>query len=527
MRKLLILLVLALVSAGCARQGYPSGGPKDTTPPKTLATKPLNESRNFTEHQFYIQFDEYVVIKNAEQNVIISPPMDPKPEFSTKGRGVLVKIKDTLQPATTYLFQFKDAIADFTEGNILPSFEYVFSTGSAMDTMMLAGKVVNARNGKPWSETVTVLAYRGDDTVVSRVTRADKDGSFAFHYIPAGIYRLVALEDNNRDLRVGDAEPVAWLEHSFAAIDSVDSLHLANLRISAPERRKQRVVKSEMPAKGRIVIVTATPMEHPQVAGLQVEQHLGSHGDTLTLWCVNPKCDSAVIILSDTDLQDTIKLRYKAPKKGHGLVSQSVEPLMRSLCTGQSAYYDDLRLSFLNPIVAVNDTMMAQVMAMKDSSLSTCKVILDSSRLVARIEASLHAGEDYSIKIPAGMFTDMYGTATDSLAISLKPKDYAILSLHIENPEGKLVVELLDTKDTVVARRMLDGSGALRFDHVAEGDYRVRAVFDADGNGRWTPGDYILRRQPEEFVVYEKTLKLRERWEMEERWTVSRGDVKD
>ena len=515
----LVVLVLLVCAASCARQGYPSGGPKDKDAPKALGTKPLNESRNFKDNQFYIQFDEYVVLKNAEQNVIISPPMSPKPEFTTKGKGVLVKIKDTLQPGTTYLFQFKEAIADFTEGNLLPSFEYVFSTGDAMDTMMLGGRVLNARNGKPWNEPVTVLAYSGDDTVASRVTRADKDGRFAFHYIPSGTYRLVAIEDRNRDLKIDDAEPVAWLEQSFSALDSIDSLATIDLRISAPERRKQRVVKSEMPVKGRIVIITAAPMVQPTVSGLQVEQHLGKQRDTLTLWCANPQCDSAVIILSDTDLQDTLKLRYKVPKH-HGLAQQS-EPLMRSLCGAQSAYYDDLRLAFTNPIIAQSDSLQVEVMALKDSSLSSCSIVLDSTRLGARIMAQLKAGEDYSMLIPRGMFTDMYGTATDSLRITLKPKDYAILTLHVDSPEGRLVVELLDTKDTVVQRRTLDESGTLRFDHIGEGDYRLRAIFDTDGNGFWTPGDYPTRRQPEEFLMYGKTLKLRERWEMEERWTVT------
>ena len=108
MRKLLVLsgLVVLVAIAGCARQGYPSGGPKDVVPPAALGTSPQNESRNFGARQFYIQFDEYVVLKNAEQNVIISPPMAVKPEFTTKGKGVLVKIKDSLQPGTTYLFQF-------------------------------------------------------------------------------------------------------------------------------------------------------------------------------------------------------------------------------------------------------------------------------------------------------------------------------------------------------------------------------------------------------------------------------------
>lgn len=135
-------------------------------PPAALGCKPANESRNFNDNEFYIQFDEYVVLKNASENILVSPPMKQKPEFTTKGKGILVKLNDTLQENTTYLFQFKEAIADFTEGNLLPSYEYVFSTGEAMDTMSLGGQVLNARNGKPWKETVTVMAYKDPESDV-------------------------------------------------------------------------------------------------------------------------------------------------------------------------------------------------------------------------------------------------------------------------------------------------------------------------------------------------------------------------
>ena len=160
---MLALLVTAV--AGCAKQGYPSGGPKDETPPKAVDAKPASESRNFAGRQFSIGFDEYITVKDADKNILISPPMRQKPEFTTKGKRLVVKLNDTLQPNTTYLFQFKGAIVDFTEGNVLPSFEYVFSTGDHMDSMMLAGRVLNARDGKPWKEPVTVMAYRvkGDE----------------------------------------------------------------------------------------------------------------------------------------------------------------------------------------------------------------------------------------------------------------------------------------------------------------------------------------------------------------------------
>lgn len=511
---------------GCARQGYPSGGSKDSKPPVSLGTSPANESRNFKARQFYIQFDEYVVLKNAEQNVIVSPPMAQKPEFTTKGKGVLVKLKDTLQPGTTYLFQFKEAVADFTEGNLLPSFEYVFSTGEGMDTMMIAGRVEDARNGKPWKETVTVLAYMGDDTVASRVTRADKDGHFAFHYIPSGDYRLVALEDKNRDLAVGNDEAVAWLEQSFAAADSVDSSGAPLLRISAPQQSRQRVVKSEMPSSGRITIVTALPMQHPTVNGEAVEQRLNAKGDTLSIWCLNPKCDSTVIILTDEGLQDTLKLRYRKPRRPSAQ-SQQKPPLMQSLCAGQSAWFDRLYLAFANPIVTVSDSLEIEVLCVKDSSVSRARAEVDSTGLRARILASLKADEDYSMRIPAGMFTDIYGTVSDSMRFSLKPKDYAILTVQLENTTGlPLVVEMLDAKDTVVQRKAVGNMQTLQFDHVVAGNYRLRAILDADSNGRWTEGDYRLRRQPEEWVLFEKTLQLRERWEMEEKWTVERGKRK-
>ena len=406
-----------------------------------------------------------------------------------------------------------------------------------MDTMMMAGRITDARKGKPWKETVTVMAYKDpesdvvalEDTIATFVqpdfvTRADKEGNFAFHYIPAGKYQLVAVEDKNRNLMVDADEAVAWLDQPVATTDSVDSSRLAMMRLSEPVLSRQRVVSSTMPAKGRIVIVTSLPLRTPSVQGEQTVQHLSPTRDTLTLWCINPTCDSTVIILRDTNLNDTLRLRYSKPRRGRqGVVQPAAEPLMRSLCKGNNAYYDDLQLAFTNPIVRKAEDLRAEVTSKKDSSRTTCTVTLDSSGLRARINANLKADEDYQIRIPAAMFTDIYGNTTDTMLFSLKPKDYAILTVHIDNRTGlPLVVELLDSKDSAILSHPLTGSGTVRFDHFPGGNYRLRAVLDTDGNGQWTTGSYPLRRQPEEFIHYEKPLQLRERWEVEERWEVKR-----
>ncbi len=521
-----VIWLLPLLLLGCARQGYPTGGPKDTAPPKAVECKPHNESRQFDARQFYIAFDEYVVLKNAEQNVLVSPPLKHKAEYSVKGKGVQVRLHDTLQPNTTYLFQFKEAIADYTEGNLLPSYEYVFSTGDSMDTMMMVGRVLDARSASPWKETLTVAAYREADTLPAFVTRTGKDGAFAFHYIPEDRYRIAAFEDKNRDLRIDSTEAVAWDTLHYTSTDSIDSTAMARLRVSAPDWRKQRILKADFSDRGRIAITTLLPMQHPILTGEPLEWRLNRRGDTLNVWCLNALCDSTVFVLvTDEGLNDTLRLRYKSPsRKGtrsRATQQQENPPLMKSLCGGTAAYYDDLRLGFTNPVTATADSLWAEVMYLKDSTVSQCPVVLDSSGLTARLATTLHSGEQYRVRLRDSLFADLYGDYADSLVFTLTPKDYGTLVLHIDNRTGSpLLVEVLDSKDTVVQSQPLDESGTLRFIHLPAAEYRLRAVVDCNGDGQWTTGDWFARRQPEECLYFDKTLQLREKWEMEERWEV-------
>lgn len=541
-RRTVIVVMMALLVAaiaGCAKQGYPSGGPKDEAAPKVLSAKPQNEVRGFDKRQFTLTFDEYVVMKDPDNNVLISPPMRQKPEYVAKGKRLTVKLNDTLQPDATYLFQFKGAIVDYTEGNVLPSFEYVFSTGSRLDTMMLAGRVLGARDGKPWKEQVTVMAYKvgsgetGEeaDTIATTqqpdyITRCDKDGVFAFHYIPAGSYRLVALEDKNRDLRLGRGEAAAWEPTVVQASDSIDSGSVTLLRISPPDRRVQRVLKAEFSAPGRATIATLLPMQQPQLAGDSLEWRLNARRDTMSVWFFNAKCDSALLVLSDTALQDTLKMRYRAPKmrrrRGQSQQKQS-EPMVKALCSGSSAFYDDLRLGFNTPVVAMADGAQVEVMRMKDSSVAQYALTLDSNGLGARIEATLKSGEEYSVKLRDSLFTDIFGSRSDSLEFKMTPMDYGTITMNLTNHTGSpVVIEVLDSRDTVVAQLCVKGTDNVSISHLKAGTYSLRAVLDDDGNGEWTAGDYLLDRQPEYVIYYNKTLQVREKWEIEERWTLTK-----
>ena len=321
MRLLPVAIMVVLLVASCAKQGYPSGGPKDVTPPAVVAMTPPDRTLNFTQKEFFIEFDEYVTVKDAENNILVSPPMKTKPEYTSKGHGIRVRLRDTLLPSSTYLFQFKGAIVDFTEGNPLPSLEYVFSTGDEIDSLSIMGSVHDAVTDEPRKEVLTVMAYSVTDNTVSDalamseqptyITRTNADGSFALNHIRPGHYHLVALEDVDKNMRLAATELMAFVDSLVPARLPTDSVPVA-MRVSSTETQRQRITKSGFVAKGHIQIVTAAPMLAPKVEIDSAMWRLNAKRDTLNIWSYNELCDSARVVLSDTSgLADTLNLRFR------------------------------------------------------------------------------------------------------------------------------------------------------------------------------------------------------------------------
>ena len=106
-------MLTAFLAQRCANAVAPTGGPKDETPPKVVGTVPENHSINFIGKKIEITFDEYVSLENANQNVMISPPLSEKPDIKLKNKTVIIKFKETLASNTTYTINFGAAIKDF------------------------------------------------------------------------------------------------------------------------------------------------------------------------------------------------------------------------------------------------------------------------------------------------------------------------------------------------------------------------------------------------------------------------------
>jgi len=207
LRILLPLLILVL-AIRCANPVMPSGGIKDTDPPEVVSSMPLNKSVLFNGRTLILTFNEFVKLEKAQEQILISPPPQTKPEFRLRGKSLIIRFEEDLLPQTTYSVFFGDAIVDLTESNPLKGYNFVFSTGDILDSMSFKGNVFNAFDLKP-AENVFAMLYllSQADTIppdslpyVKKpyyVTRTDRNGNFRFNNLKNEQFKIFALSDMN------------------------------------------------------------------------------------------------------------------------------------------------------------------------------------------------------------------------------------------------------------------------------------------------------------------------------------------
>ena len=221
---IIFVACLLIIAIRCAKVGYISGGPKDVDPPKMLGSTPPINSINFKGKKISIDFDEYLQLKDVNQQLNISPPLKKKPTVWLKNKSVIVQFTDTLKDSTTYTFGFGNSIADNDEGNVLPNFEFAFSTGNYLDSLCIRGRIFNAFTSKPDKEQYLAMLYKNlsDSAPYKEVpmytARTDDYGYYSINNVKPGIYRLYGLRDKNYNYKY---DPKS---ESFAFIDTAVSL---------------------------------------------------------------------------------------------------------------------------------------------------------------------------------------------------------------------------------------------------------------------------------------------------------------
>ena len=210
----ILLLFLSSMLVRCANTPTPQGGPRDTIPPVLMVATPENYQTGFAAKRIYVEFNEYVQLKDQHKEFFTSPRMKTKPTLSIRGRGVLIDIKDTLLDNQTYVLNFGASLRDNNEGNPLHSFSYVFSTGEEIDSMWMSGYTADAQKSDSVAKSY-IYFYRADslalDTLVrtaefdstllrrspDAIARAETNGIFLAKNLKPTAYRIYAFQDKN------------------------------------------------------------------------------------------------------------------------------------------------------------------------------------------------------------------------------------------------------------------------------------------------------------------------------------------
>lgn len=217
-----ILFIITALYFSCAQQGSPSGGPRDEDPPVVLESVPANYSTSFDAKKIQITFDEYVVLENVNQQLVVSPPMSEKPEVRLKGKSLIIEFEEALKDSTTYTFNFGSAIKDLHEGNKLLNFEYVFSTGEVLDSLSVRGTLKYAADLRVPDEPISIMLY--DDLrdsvplteIPLYVGRSDDSGVFSVNNLKADTFKIFALKDGNYNLMYDlPTEEIAFLDSNL------------------------------------------------------------------------------------------------------------------------------------------------------------------------------------------------------------------------------------------------------------------------------------------------------------------------
>ena len=525
-----VLLFLIILMANCAKKGTPSGGPKDTIPPIIVKSAPENFSINFDQNEIRISFDEYIKLKDLQQNLIISPPLKYDPIITPTGtsKQLRIKILDTLAPNTTYSINFGRSIVDNNEENEYDYYKYVFSTGDYIDSLVLKGRVKDGLLPKI-EESITLMLHEIDSSYTDSTiyfekptyitTTRDSTGSFELTNLKEGRYMLMALQEKSNDYtfqpqtdKIGFwPEPITLpTEESF---DLTLFKEIPDFEMSRPEQlSKFHIVFGYMGDGKELEIkpISELPADHESLTLKDLET------DSLHYW-YKPEItlDTLYFNAKNAAYEDSLVVRMKS------LFPDSLK--LSGYKVGTVKPRDTMSFRSTTPIVAIDTTQISIVD--KDTIGVAFSAQIDPSASLVNVTFDKTDDQRYTVSLFPGAVTDFYEAVNDSTEYVVQTKalsDYGTLTLTLENVASyPVIVQLVNEKMDIQKEEFVEDDWPVEFDYITPGRYYLRIIDDKNGNGIWDTGSLLKRIQPEVVKYYPVMLDIRANWSLNERFKLN------
>lgn len=526
--KNLSVFVTVLVLFGCAAMQKPQGGPKDRTPPKLLKATPENMTRNFSAKQIRLDFDEYFDLKNPFQEITVSPAQEKAATFKKSGKSIIVDFKDTLQKNTTYVINFGKAIADVNEGNILPNFTYVFSTGPHIDSLSVAGDVTNTLTGEHEKDVTVMLLTPKQDTLWGKkkptiFATTDSAGNFSLNNLHAGEYHIYALKETNPNrIYDNDNELVGFLKQPIHLTKDTANIHL---KLFKQEPEKFRLTEKRFDVDGKLYFTFNKPLQNPSVKILAPADL-----DNQKLVSFNKTNDTVGIFMRTMDF-DSVKVEFRQNNKPVDttvLRKGRKETYTRNFALTYNVTADnklkpatDLKITSNLPIETIDQSLIT--FNEDSTNVSNFKLTRDTATLrKLTLKYPFKQDARYQIIFNEGALTDIYGDKNTKKLVKVfngdRPDNYGMLTLKVKVPDTSkgYVIEMLNSEKKVIRTDAFTSNTTITYKNYPVGKYNIRVVYDNNKNGKWDSGNVKRREYPENTWLYTKDITLRSNWDAEE-----------
>ena len=514
---ILVLMQAFLVSitaVACAQVGTPSGGVVDEEAPIILQISPKPNATNVIGEAgggISVTFDEYVNVKSLNSQLLVSPLLPQGLQWSMKGKTVNFVWNDELQTDRTYVFQFGDAVSDIREGNAVENFIHAFSTGDDLDTLSLSGYVVDVFTAQPKSG-VRVFMYDfnvSPDSIFHGekpkfVSTTNDEGMFCLNYLPSGRYKIMAVDDSDRNYVWTPGEGLAIFQD--VVVVNGDVVLEEPLRMqSTLEQAVKYFVKSSKDSLGLVNVVLSGPInltDQIEVGG----NEFFYKNDNLWVFAQENSFD---VIWSGNDtlnINEIEMIQVESLKEVKGPEGKIVSS-------------KNAEFIFSRPIDSFVDSLFNVTKA------DSIKMVLDSVYIdevdpfKIVLEGDFARGSLFELSILSGGVVGYGGVQiSDTARFKWSVFDKESLGELRVKIERNGWLELISSNGLVVKKQMLKNSEDVFFKQLTQGTYQLKWTGDPDGDGTWGGVDLRKWQTPEPAKIMSSQIKIKADWSHEIEW---------
>jgi hypothetical protein len=455
---LILFIPKIVVLSGCANIIPPQGGFRDSLPPVLMKANPKDSAVNFTGSKITFTFDEFVELQNVQQNLIITPIPQNNPLVESKLNTVIVKLKDSLESNTTYNINFGDAIQDINERNVLKNFTYRFSTGKALDSLTLSGKIIVAETGKTDTTLIVMLHKNGKDSAVMNekpryITKLNNKGEFTFQNLPSATYYIYAVKADGGSYRYfGGDQLFAFADKPVTIQQKNEPVTLYAYSEKVEEKKKSSSLPSIGGGRGRVPGAAAADKRLKYQTSIKDGKQ---------------------------DLLDNFSFKFETPLKT----------------------FDSSKIYFST------DTTYKAV-------TETFHWILDSTKTKLELKTAWKENTLYNLIFETSFTEDTSGRRIlkkDTISFRTREKtSYGELKLNFKNLDQSKnpVLQFVQNGTVVISAPFTTNQYSNSL--INPGEYELRILFDENKNGIWDPGEFFGKhRQPELVKPIDKKISVK------------------